>query len=413
MIIPKFSFMKILHTSDWHLGQSFFTQNRKHEHQRFLDWLLNVVDEHGIDAIIVAGDIFDTGAPPSYAREIYSRFVVSLQAHACTLVILGGNHDSVSVLNETRGLLSCLNTHVIASTCADPAEQVVEIRNNNDEVTGLVCAIPFIRARDVMVSEAGQSGEDKKQSLGEAIKAHYASVYQLAEARRAELGIDIPIIATGHLTALGVSASSSVREIYIGTLDGFDAGGFPPADYIALGHIHRPQRVAKSDIIRYSGSPIPLSFDELGTQKQVLVVSFDGHQATSVESVPVPLFQDMQVLRGSLDDIEQALSEFENQEASTWLCIEVTTQGYLSDLHQRIQAMVEGKPVEVLQLRRVQQQQAVGMSNVYEKDLSELSPQEVFEKRLELLDSEADATKEALRQQFSAVVASLDEEQEA
>ena len=283
--------MKILHTSDWHLGQSFFTQNRKHEHQRFLDWLLNVVDEHGIDAIIVAGDIFDTGAPPSYAREIYSRFVVSLQAHACTLVILGGNHDSVSVLNETRGLLSCLNTHVIASTCADPAEQVVEIRNNNDEVTGLVCAIPFIRARDVMVSEAGQSGEDKKQSLGEAIKAHYASVYQLAEARRAELGIDIPIIATGHLTALGVSASSSVREIYIGTLDGFDAGGFPPADYIALGHIHRPQRVAKSDIIRYSGSPIPLSFDELGTQKQVLVVSFDGHQATSVESVPVPLFQ--------------------------------------------------------------------------------------------------------------------------
>ena len=106
MIIPKFSFMKILHTSDWHLGQSFFTQNRKHEHQRFLDWLLNVVDEHGIDAIIVAGDIFDTGAPPSYAREIYSRFVVSLQAHACTLVILGGNHDSVSVLNETRGLLS-------------------------------------------------------------------------------------------------------------------------------------------------------------------------------------------------------------------------------------------------------------------------------------------------------------------
>ena len=143
------------------------------------------------------------------------------------------------------------------------------------------------------------------------------------------------------------------------------------------------------------------------------MVSFDGHQATSVESVPVPLFQDMQVLRGSLDDIEQALSEFENQEASTWLCIEVTTQGYLSDLHQRIQAMVEGKPVEVLQLRRVQQQQAVGMSNVYEKDLSELSPQEVFEKRLELLDSEADATKEALRQQFSAVVASLDEEQEA
>lgn len=405
--------MKILHTSDWHLGQSFFTQNRKHEHQQFLNWLLTVIEEQHIDAIIVAGDIFDTGAPPSYAREIYSRFVVSLQQYDCTLVILGGNHDSVSVLNETRGLLSCLNTHVVASTCEDPADQVVEIRDGENKVTAIVCAIPFIRARDVMTSMAGQSGEQKQQDLGEAIKAHYYSVYQLADARRTELGVDIPIIATGHLTALGVSASSSVREIYIGTLDGFDAGGFPPADYIALGHIHRPQRVAKSDIIRYSGSPIPLSFDELGTQKQVLVVEFDGHQAKSVEPVAVPRFQPMQVLQGSLDEIEQALKAFDGEDGSTWLCIEVTTQGYLSDLHQRIQTMVEDKPVEVLQLRRVHQQTAVGMSSEYEKDLSELSPQEVFEKRLALLESEDDVTRDALRAQFSVVVASLHEEQDA
>ncbi|MFT7200753.1 MAG: exonuclease SbcD, partial [Glaciecola sp.] len=106
--------MKILHTSDWHLGQSFFTKSRKEEHQGFIDWLLQQVATEQVDAVIVAGDIFDTGTPPSYAREMYNQFVVDMQQLNCVLVVLGGNHDSVSTLNESKQILACLNTFVVA-----------------------------------------------------------------------------------------------------------------------------------------------------------------------------------------------------------------------------------------------------------------------------------------------------------
>ncbi|MEG3766113.1 exonuclease subunit SbcD [Alteromonas sp. 14N.309.X.WAT.G.H12] len=404
--------MKLLHTSDWHLGQSFFTQNRRHEHRQFLTWLLGVVKQHEIDVVVVAGDVFDTATPPSYARELYNQIVVELQSHACTLVVLGGNHDSVSVLNESKSLLSCLNTHVIASCAEDVTEQVVEIKQADGTVIGLICAIPFIRPRDVIHSEAGQSGEDKKALLGEAIKQHYAAVFEEAQKKRRAWGADIPIVATGHLTALGVTQSDSVREIYIGTLDGYSADNFPPADYIALGHIHRPQRVGKSEYIRYSGSPIPLSFDELGSNKQVMIVAFDGTKPT-LSAVEIPRFQAMAVMTGDLTDIEAQLAQISDTDDAIWLCIEVTTQGYLPDLHQRIQEMAENKPVEILQLRRVQAHKDTTLQQQHEEQLAELTPQDVFERRLALMPEETDkALRERLRSNFQTIMQSLYEEPE-
>ena len=135
--------MKILHTSDWHLGQSFFTKSRKHEHQAFLKWLLNVVKKHEIDAVIVAGDVFDTGTPPSYARELYHGFIGELQGLQCTLVVLGGNHDSVSVLNESKALLKYLNSHVIASTYGETSEQVITLNNREGQPSAVLCAVPL------------------------------------------------------------------------------------------------------------------------------------------------------------------------------------------------------------------------------------------------------------------------------
>ena len=297
--------MKILHTSDWHLGQSFFTQSRKYEHQCFLTWLLDLIAREQIDALIVAGDIFDTGTPPSYAREMYNQFVVDIQQRDCRLVVLGGNHDSVAMLNESKPLLARLNTYVIASTGLALDEQVVDLPARDGNPGAILCAVPYIRPRDVLQSQAGESGADKRQALGEAIKAHYASLYTQAVAKRHAEGGDLPIIATGHLTAMGVTTSESTRDIYIGTLEAFSADGFPPADYIALGHIHRPQIVAKSEHIRYSGSPIYLSFDELNSRKQVVMVEFDGAERKSITPVDIPVFQPMATITGSLAQIEQ------------------------------------------------------------------------------------------------------------
>ncbi|WP_158971860.1 exonuclease subunit SbcD [Paraglaciecola sp. L3A3] len=413
--------MKILHTSDWHLGQSFFTKSRKDEHQGFIDWLLQQVANEQIDAVIIAGDIFDTGTPPSYSREMYNQFVVDMQKLNCVLVVLGGNHDSVSTLNESKQILACLNTFVVASTGISIDEQVFTIPDKQGQPAAILCAVPFIRARDVLQSVAGETGLQKRQALGEAIKQHYQTLYQIALTKKQDSGLDLPIIATGHLTALGVSQSESVRDIYIGTLDGFAADGFPPADYIALGHIHKPQIVAKSEHIRYCGSPIPLSFDELGKAKQVMLVEFDGARRTSLQPLEVPIFQPMQVIKGDLAAIEAALQAFKHQPLKTnpadlpcWLCLEVDSQDYLSDLQQRIQSMIEGANVEVLQLRRSRNERRQLLSQMQSETLAELTPEDVFAKRLAMETFETDEQQQTLqqvRQRFSQILSVVEHQE--
>ena len=411
--------MKILHTSDWHLGQNFYNKSRKNEHEQFLQWLLEQVTEHDIDAIIVAGDIFDTSTPPSYAREMYNKFVVDSNKIGCQLVLLGGNHDSVSVLKETQQLLKYMGADVIPNTSEDHATQVLELKGKTGDVEALVCAIPFIRPRDVLTSRAGVSGVERQKQLGDAIKLHYQSVYEAALAKRAtyENHEHMPIIATGHLTAMGVQQSDSVRDIYVGNLDGFAADGFPDADYIALGHIHRPQVVAKREYIRYSGSPIPLSFDELKSQKQVCVVEFAEGERT-ISQLAVPTFQPLNEIRGDLSEIESQLNQYIglDGEQSVWLSIEVQAQDYLSDLQERMRALTEGLNVEVLQLRRARERRNQALEQESAETLSELSPMDVFTKRIALEEFGTESEKARLERmtvKFKQVMVEVSESAQA
>ncbi|WP_122046630.1 exonuclease subunit SbcD [Vibrio atlanticus] len=411
--------MKILHTSDWHLGQNFYNKSRKNEHERFLQWLLEQVTEHDIDAIIVAGDIFDTSTPPSYAREMYNKFVVDSNKIGCQLVLLGGNHDSVSVLKETQQLLKYMGAYVIPNTNEDHATQVVELKGKNGDVEALVCAIPFIRPRDVLTSQAGVTGVERQKQLGDAIKQHYQSVYDAAVEKRAEFenSEHMPIIATGHLTAMGVQQSDSVRDIYVGNLDGFAADGFPDADYIALGHIHRPQVVAKREYIRYCGSPISLSFDELKSQKQVCVVEFIEGERT-ISQLPVPTFQPLAEIKGDLSEIESQLNQYIglDSDQSVWLSIEVQAQDYLSDLQERMRTLTEGLNVEVLQLRRARERRNQALEQESAETLSELSPMDVFTKRIALEEFETESEKARLERmtvKFKQVMVEVSESAQA
>lgn len=407
--------LKILHTSDWHLGQNFYTKSRKAEHSAFLTWLLATIEEQSIDTVIVAGDVFDTGAPPSYARELYNQFCVDLHHTGCNLVVLGGNHDSVAMLNESKPLLAQLTTQVVAGVLDDTAEQAMALWTRAGQVGAILCAIPFIRPRDVMKSHANESAEDKRMALSVAIQRHYDEVYQSALALRETCDAKVPIIATGHLTAIGASSSDSVRDIYIGTLGGFSAEGFPPADYIALGHIHRPQKVAKKDHIRYSGSPIHLSFDELGQQKQVVIVEFTQNKPPLITPCLVPQFQPMAAIKGDLDKIYSELDALKSAVAGgtpLWLSIEVESQDYLTDLQQRVHTMIADSPIEVLQLTRARAQYQSSLHAHAKQTLQELTPMDVFEKRLaeESLDDEPER-QQRLKQRFSAIAASIESEQ--
>lgn len=397
--------MRILHTSDWHLGQNFYGKSRANEHQQFLTWLLSQVQEQQVECVIVAGDIFDTGTPPSYAREMYFDFIVNMHKLNCQLIILAGNHDSVAMLGESKLLLKSLSARVIPNALPYSVErnkyeneneyealneQVFYIYDQQGEAQGVICAIPFIRPRDILKSQAGQSANDKNQSLQQAIKNHYHQLYQYAQ----KLSIiddnkTLPIIATGHLTTVGVTVSESVRDIYIGTLEAFPANAFPNADYIALGHIHRAQKVAKTEHIRYCGSPIPLSFDEAKQVKRVLIVDFFQENLDQVTEVHVPCFQPIMMVKTTLNDLTTLVTEQVSQldelkdGQKVWLDIEIESSDYLQDLHSRIEQLISDLPVEVLLIRRSKKARQSMPNNQKKITLNELSLMDVFNTRID------------------------------
>lgn len=399
--------MRIIHTSDWHLGQNFYSKSRAAEHDAFLHWLLTTAETEKVDAIIVAGDIFDTGSPPSYARELYNRFVVNLQQTGCHLVVLAGNHDSVATLNESRDILSFLNTTVIA--CAGHAPFIL---NQRDGTPGAVfCPVPFLRPRDIITSQAGLSGSEKVRQVLESITDYYQQQYQQACELRANQ--TLPIIASGHLTTVGASKSDAVRDIYIGTLDAFPAQNFPPADYIALGHIHRAQKIGGSEHIRYSGSPIALSFDETGKSKSVNLVTFADGKLDDVTQLVVPVTQPLAVIKGDFDSISAQLAEWRDADAepATWVDIEITSDEYLHDIQRKIQVITDDLPVDVLLVRRSREQRQRILASLERETLSELSVDEVFHRRL-ALETLEEPQLQRLQTLFNETLHDLGEEQQ-
>jgi len=414
--------MRLIHTSDWHLGQHFYGKSRANEHQQFLIWLLTQVTENNVDAVIVAGDIFDTATPPSYAREMYFDFIAKIHQLNCQLIIIAGNHDSVAMLAESKQVLNHLSTHVIALANNDLNEQVITLTDQQGDPSAIICAIPFIRPRDILVSKAGQSASQKQQNLQQAISDYYQKNINFARQLQEQYKSSVPIIATGHLTTVGASCSESVRDIYIGTLEAFPANAFPHVDYIALGHIHRAQKIAKTEHIRYSGSPIALSFDEAKQTKQVFMVDFEEGKLARVKSLSIPCFQPLAILKTNLTnltiDIEQLLLEFatqlKNDPIKIWLDIEINSEQYLQDLQQRIEVIIKEFPIEIIRIRRSKKKSKLILAKQAKITLNELSETDVFQQRLALETWETandESRKKRLNLLFMQVLAEVKAEQ--
>ena len=405
--------MKILHTSDWHLGQHFMMKSREAEHRAFLCWLVEVVSEQSIDVLLVAGDIFDSASPPSYARKLYSDFIVNLQRAGCTqLIIVSGNHDSVAVLNESKNLLSALNISVLAGLSDDASDHLITVTDQQDN-KALICALPFLRATDVMSSEAGSSAEQKQINLQQGIANTYQELFQLAEQQKTSEST--PILATGHLTALGCSVSESVRDIYIGTLTAFPAQHFPAFDYIALGHLHRAQKVMKSEHIRYSGSPIALSFDEAKHEKHIIVAEFnegaDKKTELTTTEVSIPTFQPLAVLKGDLATIISELNTLIDAKTSAWVEVKVQESFYRSDVQAQLNELVANTDVEILKITMPKIDENSQWQTEQVETLDQLKPEDLFQYRLDCPDADtiSNEQKTQLKLLFAQSVADLEQ----
>jgi len=374
--------MKILHTSDWHLGQNFMGKSREDEHKVFLAWLCETIEKEVIDVLIVAGDIFDTGTPPNYALELYYNFLKTLSNSLCKYIIItAGNHDSIATLKAPKQLLSVLNVYVITS--GDESEnQLIEILDG-DELQGIVCAVPFLRDGVVRKSQSGQTMSEKESSLNEGIKEHYSKVYE--EAIELLDGRKLPIIATGHLTTVGSKSSESEREIYIGGSLDIDSDFLGKNfDYVALGHLHINQKVGKERVY-YSGSPIPLSFSESNTQKKVNIVTF-SEKDIKVREVDIPLFRPLVVLRGDVEKVLDALKEIEDK--NTWIEVHLDDSNPFAS-NQTLREKAETLGLTLLALKIDKREKALYSQKIDVINLDELTPLDVFNCRLdadELLD---------------------------
>jgi exonuclease SbcD len=373
--------MKILHTSDWHIGRALYGRKRYEEFERFLDWLIGCIEAEGVEALLVAGDVFDNGTPSNRALELYYRFLCRVAGAGCRhVVVTAGNHDSPSLLNAPRELLRFLNVHVVGSMAEAAEDELVLLNDADGKPELIVCAVPYLRDRDIRRAEAGETFEDKGRKLVEGIRDHYLQVGEAAVAKRIELGGNLPIVAMGHLFASGGQTveGDGVRELYVGTLGQVRADIFPDSlDYLALGHLHLAQRVSGSDVRRYSGAPIPMSFGEAGQRKIVVAVNVDVDGVT-VNEIAVPCFQSMATVRGDWKQISERIAELKSDASPVWL--EVIYDGYevIGDLQERLRELIDGTSLEILRAKNIRLVERTLSRMATEETLDDLTVDDVF-----------------------------------
>ncbi len=403
--------MKVLHTSDWHIGRALYGRKRYEEFEAFLNWLAGFIEEENIDVLLVAGDVFDNSAPSNHAQGMYYRFLGRVAAYSNHhVVVTAGNHDSPSFLNAPRELLKFLNVHAVGCASEPPADELIVLAWPDQEPRLIVCAIPYLRDRDIRTAEAGESVEDKERKIIEGIRAHYRRVCEAAEEKRALLKKPVPIVAMGHLYAAGGQTvdGDGVRELYIGSLAQVRTDVFPECiDYLALGHLHIPQTVGGSDFIRYSGSPLPIGFGEAEQEKSVVLVEFSGI-APTVTRIPVPRFQELKTLRGDWQTIARGIDELKSGGSSAWLEIVYEGDDIAGSLRDRLDEAIAGTGMEIIRVKnhRALERAMSGMGT--EETLDDLDVTDVFKRCLQAHDIPEDQ-RPALLSAYQEVVVSLSE----
>lgn len=377
--------LKILHTSDWHLGRALYDRKRYDEFGKFLAWLAELIQTEKIDVLLVAGDVFDTTTPGNRAQELYYQFLTHASRSGCRhMVITGGNHDSPTFLNAPKELLRFFNVYVVGAMTSDPHDEVICLYDQSSQPEAIICAVPYLRDKDIRTVEAGEQMEDKTRKLLAGIAGHYQKVGAISLEMRNPIG-NIPIIGMGHLFAAGGNTveGDGVRELYIGGEAKVNAATFPAHfDYLALGHLHVAQKVGNSEFKRYCGSPIPMGFGEAGQEKKVIIIEFN-HPDTSIKEQIIPCFQELKKIRGNSAEILLKLAELKTAGSSAWLEIDYNGTENYTGLSEMVNEAIAGTAIEVLRIknRRIA---ALALSQADDQEtLDDLDPRDVFSRCLD------------------------------
>lgn len=381
--------MRILHTSDWHLGNRWKDKSREEEFDAFLKWLLGVMEEQKVDVLLVSGDIFDNATPSDGILEKFSQFISRADSTGCQNIILtGGNHDGVSQLEASAPLLKRHHAHMVSSLKVDTAEKcLIEISDNEQQVQGLVCAVPFLRVRDVSVNVPDG---DYQLSYIRGVNQVYATVAALAEEWKAQHP-NLPVICMGHLPVTGATPTESTRSV-IGYVDCAELSIFPEVfDYVALGHIHKGYSLHNGRI-RYSGSPLAMGIDEVENEHRIVLVEMNGENV-SAKSIPVPVFvsyasrtcENAEQLESLAQELTQENSPLIRDKNYPALSLELRYTGNdiaPLELHTRVDAWRNLPFLRHLTVAQIQQNKAMEVNTEQVGTLSDYTPEHIFKLKL-------------------------------
>ena len=420
--------MRLLHTADWHLGRTLYGRKRYEEFKAFLGWLVNAIEKHKIDVLLIAGDVFDTGTPSNHAQQLYYNFLCKVSSSCCQhIVVIAGNHDSPSFLNAPRQILQALNVHVVGAASENREDEVINILTDSRETestdkerwpedglqdfktnatsqnstagNAIICAVPYLRDRDVRIAEPGETIDQKNHKLIAGIKAHYAEVVEIAKRKREEITqknknphLPVPIIAMGHLFTAGGKTveGDGVRELYAGSLAHIGQEAFPSSiDYLALGHLHVPQTVGHTKHIRYSGSPLPMGFGEANQEKKVLLIDFSSN-TPNIQEIPLPCFQQLIRIEGCREKISTTLRELKNKNSQAWLEIEYTGKEPVGNLRETIHDLLSGSAMEIRRIKNRQITDRVINIASRNETLDDLDHSDIFNRCLDAFEVPAE-----------------------
>ena len=381
--------LRIIHTADWHLGHHLHGISRDYEHQQFLAWLLVQLQTLNADALIVAGDIFDTANPSAVAQTQLYDFLVKARS-LCPLldiILIGGNHDSAARLDAPAAILNALGVSVVGGLIRNEQNEtnwkrlIVPLKNKQGEIKAWCGAMPFLRHADLPDNTA-------EDPLVSGVRELYTALIKNLQQQAVH---EEALVLTGHCYMVGGNLSElSERKILGGNQHALPVDIFSEAiSYTALGHLHLAQSVGDNETVRYSGSPIPLSFDEQHYKHQVVVVDIQEDKTVETTSLYVP--RSVEIVRipnaNSFCELQVAIEQLEEYPFDSGLAIEqqpllelrISLEKPEPGLRQQIELCVAELPVRLLKISTAYSGNEKGLADVVEEQrLEELLPEQVF-----------------------------------
>lgn len=387
--------MKLLHTSDWHLGKKLFKESRLEEQKYFLEWLTLTIEQNQVDTLVIAGDIFDSPNPPHDAVTLYFNFLEEISKKNIKIIIIGGNHDSGLFLDAPKKILKDRNILVYGQINIIPEENIIY-----EEDCGIVL-LPYFRNFELYQYGNHFQIESNEEFYLESLQHFLESTFEKIKQKKYKL------LFSHHLFGI-YQASGSEVAIALSGVDSIPLELIKDFDYVGLGHIHRPQLLKKSrPIVNYSGSPIPMRFSETQYKKSVTLIELA--EELNHKQIDIPNFRNLLSIEANEENFKVQIDEINQvtplNHLKNFLEITISTKNPENNIVDQLRSLINNDQNEILNINLMNLEMNNGEDDeFYKKIIHQVPLDEMFNHFYQLKYKESDKVPETLQQEFKKLI---------